>query len=325
MKVSIAGVTFRIKDDQNIRLLRPSGEVELKHIPFVHPKKAFLNDPLAVQVHWNGLFLGFLPAKSEARESFHQCKESGLSVTAQVKEYAYGDYDPDFKVIDGTFNNEHEGWLASVTLEVEAAVTATHYNFKEGAYLRTTCVTGTLNELGFLLPEYLYNWMMKFKEWKIYKKAIQDAIDDGNKIHHAMEVYLRDGVEHPDMPHGGKEFCSVFSVEYISSEQIVKDDNLKVAGRFDLFAGVTDDAEKMNVIVDYKRGKVLKFSYMLQSAYYCVKMNADGFWIVLFGTGNKCGYSVKKFTREDANELFSIFRALAFVAHAVRKWKEYKG
>ena len=278
-------------------------------------------DALAVEVHWDGHCLGFLPAKGKARAAFFESQKSGLDIKATITGYAYAEY-VNGKIQSGTFNDQHEGMLGSITLNLESAVSETHYSIEGEKYMRTTTVSSSQNVLGFLMPEHLYNWMMKFGSWVRYVAGIKEATDDGTKKHEAIELFFRDDVK-ADLPHGIEELKSLYSVDYLSSEKLVVDHGLMVAGSYDMLATVLDDSERKTIIFDWKRGKVLKWGYLLQSAFYCVNTDADGFWIVLLGTKNKCGYSIKKYTRVQANKLYVIFALLAKVLPLSREWKEF--
>ena len=63
---------------------------------------------------------------------------------------------------------------------------------------------------------------------------------------------------------------------------------------------------------------------MLQCAFYAKKMKADAFLIVLFGTSNKCGYSVKQFNKQDIDTLYEVFMSMAMCLHWLNDFPECK-
>ena len=351
----VAGITFRVKGNEELRKFVPEGACELRHVPFVHPSDSNRNDPNAVEVWNKGLMLGFLGKGSNERKSFFEAKSNGADVLCKVVDFSYSLYDANLNIIDGEFNDQLDGYLASVIIEFESSVTSTHYTIKEKAYVRVTKIAGLIDEIGFILPKHLYNWMTAKqmdtrsedvkKGWPWFVSASPDrvAVDrvpmtheeyiakienirlHGIRLHDACEEFVRDGTTNDDTPHGLKEFVAKHQVKYLSSEQVVKRGRkYRVAGRYDLLAtGVHKDGA-VKVVVDWKRGGSLKIAHMLQCAFYARQLKADEFWVVLFGTKNKCGYSVKRFVKEDIDILCIVFDMLTKIAYTLTTFPQFK-
>jgi hypothetical protein len=251
----------------------------------------------------------------------------GVDINATVTSFLYAVYDGNLNIVEDTFNDVLDGYLASVEIEFEAAVTATHYTIDGKEYVRATLIASALDEVGFQIPEFLYKWMTETDGKKIshadYCAKLESTRLNGTKLHGSCEQFVRFGIRNEDTPHGIDEFVKKFGVEYISSEQVVCDKQYGVAGRYDLLASaMVKDAGRKKIIIDWKRGSKVRISYLLQCAFYAKKTKADGFWIVLFGTGNKCGYSVKQYTKKDVNALYDCFCSLSCVLKWVGEYPE---
>jgi len=329
MKVAfkVVGTTFRVKDDPAMRKLVPEGQVELRHEPFVHPSDPSQNDQNAVEVWNKGVRIGYMPKNSDARAAFFEMKSEGVDIKATVTKFLYAVYDGNLNIVNDTFNDVLDGYLASIEVEFEAAVTATHYTIGGKQFIRATKIAGMIDEIGFQMPEYLFNWMTQTDGKAIthaqYCEKLEKTRAQGTLLHDACEQYVRFGIAGPNTPHGLQEFCAKFGIEYLSSEQMVYDKEYGVAGRYDMLCKATvKDTGSKKIIVDWKRGSKVRISYLLQCAFYAKKTKADGFWIVLFGTSNKCGYSVKQYTKKDVEHFYSIFCSLSCCMHWLNDYPE---
>ncbi len=331
MKVAfkVVGITFAVKDSPAVRKLVPSGQVELRHTPFVHATDPSQNDPNAVTVWNQGVQIGYVPKNSNARAAFFEMLSEGVDINATVTGFKYAVYDGNLNIVDDTFNDNLDGYLASVEVEFEAAVTSTHYTIGGKRYMRVTCVANMLDEVGMQVPEHLYKWMTETDGARIthadYCAKLEATRMNGTKLHKACEDFVRFGVPSVDTPFGLSEFVAKFGVQYISSEQVVFDKQYGVAGRYDLLASaIVKDAGRKKLIIDWKRGSKVRLGYLLQCAFYAKKTKADGFWIVLFGTGNKCGYSVKQYTKKDVDYLYTCFCSMAALMEWLGEYPEGK-
>jgi len=328
----VKGITFRVKDNEALRKLVPEGPCELRHVPFIHPTDPNRNDPNAVEVWHQGHHLGFLGKGSNERKSFFAALADGADITCTVTDFSYGLYDANMNLIDGSFNDELDGYLASVLVEFESSVTESHYVIKGKKHIRVTKIAGMIDEIGFVIPKHLYNWMTRIAgedSAALTHQEYLDKIDDvrlkGVRLHDACEQFVRDGVTTEYTPNGLGEFVARYQVKYLESEQIVKrGKKYRVAGRFDLLAEATDRGEEMKVIMDWKRGGSLKLAYVLQCAFYARAKKADAFWIVLFGTKNKCGYSVKMFDKSDIKLGCEVFDLLTKAVYKLMSFKWFK-
>jgi hypothetical protein len=332
MKVSFntAGTTFAVKADDRVRKHIPEGLCELRHVPFIHETDPSRSDQNAVEVWNKGVRIGYMPKGSPARAAFFEMQAEGVDINATVVRFLYAIYDGNLNIIDDTFNDVLDGYLASVEIEFEAAVTSTHYTIGGKEYIRATCVSGIIDEVGFEIPEHLYKWMTETDGKKLshieYLEKLEKTRIEGIKLHHACHQFVQFGVSNQDTPKGLDEIVAKFGVEFISAEQVVFDNQYKVAGRYDMLckAMVKDEGCKKKIIMDWKRGSKIRVAYMLQSAFYAKKTGADGFWIVLFGGKNKCGYSIKMFNKQDIDTLYEVFMSLAMCISWLGEFKEFK-
>ena len=354
MIAKVNGITFRVKENPEVRNLIPIGYCELVHDPFIHPTDSSKSDPLAVKVFYNGIFIGYLGKNTPEREAFFAAKEDGLTVSAIVYEYSYAEYDSDFHIIDGTFNHKDKGYLASVSLQIESAVTGTYYNIEGIKHIRATQVCGLIDEKGFILPFPLYNWMTtdklspkgtRFKakddqghvsfidriplSYDQYVAKAELTSTKGTALHTACETFIKTGEQLPALPFGLKNFLRDYNVMPINMEQVVKrNTHGPVAGRYDMLAEVEHKKITGRVIIDWKSGSQMKLAYAIQTSFYARETQSVGSIIVLFGTKNKCGYSAKVLTKEDIKFHAELFDKLTEVAHMLKesKWtKLFKG
>ena len=110
----LAGITFR--PESEIGQLRPKGECQLKK----EPTNKF--DPNAIQIIWDGHFLGFVPGKKskypEVQEQVLKVMDSGVPFKVEAAEYSYATGKGKTK----SFNDNHEGVLGSVKFVLTADV-----------------------------------------------------------------------------------------------------------------------------------------------------------------------------------------------------------
>jgi len=332
----VTGITFRVKENDEIKTLRPkNAEVMFKHIPFIHPTIPMYNDANAVQVWIGKLFIGYLPKGSAEREAVIGAMKSGEDVKGKVVDYSYAEYDTNLNVIDGTWNDNHKGYIGSIVIEINVTQTSAHYEIDGEKYNRATKISGLLNTMEFVLPEFLWKWMAE-PSYELYAKKMDRVTKKGTAIHKSAEDYLKTGIIEEDTPVGVVNYCKDYGIEPIEIEGLVKSVWHKVAGRFDLFAKGLIKAKNVksptppacdrrgNIIVDWKSGKTMKIQYMLQLAFYSKMKKADGFTIVFLGGKNKCGYSAVSFTKKDIDILYAVFVQLAKIGKTLSQYKQFK-
>jgi hypothetical protein len=107
METTVAGITFRIKENPEVANLRPVGAVTLQK----EPDNKF--DPNAIGVYYKGIQIGYIP-KGKEQMTVNLALSKGLEVTARVNEYRYCDGDD--------FNDEHRGQLQYIKLELHSSI-----------------------------------------------------------------------------------------------------------------------------------------------------------------------------------------------------------
>ena len=105
METTVAGITFRIKENPEVANLRPTGLVNIV-------KEDNQYDPKALAVYYKGIHIGYIP-KGKEQAQINLAFEKGLEVKAEVKEYRYW---------DGEFNDEHRGQLQYIKLELHSSL-----------------------------------------------------------------------------------------------------------------------------------------------------------------------------------------------------------
>jgi len=339
MKSQIAGIKFAVNANPDLALMRPEGLVMLKHEPFVHPKLERFNDPDAVRVYLGDLAIGYLPQKGpERKAAWAYAKANNEMPTATIDGYAYS-------TGKNNFNQDHEGILAAVTLELaveseeESGKKSGDFEFyeKDGKqYLRAT------NVLKHFDPEAsprLRNWMIDtFACHDDYDAYMGEAADKGTKMHDGNEAACIAGVvgakgsaieeaikaipqeKYDRIPAGFWNFISkeTAGFEFVSSETTVYDDISLTAGTYDLKL----KSSTKTIIVDWKSSKQVFLKQLIQGCFYAHCEDADEVWIVAFGSKKVCGYQCKPVIGKHTIALgYNIVRGAAIALHVVTDFK----
>lgn len=322
---NVAGVTFRAKESEEFRKLIPipnESKVSLVHCPYINEDNPEASDNLAVKVFVDDVFVGYIPKNSMAREAFHESLNEGVDINAKLVSVSYAEYNDRYNIINNTFSeNPAEGYIGSLMIGFESSVDSYSYTIGNKRYLRASVIAGMIDTIGFIIPKFLYNWMVDATKEGYptnthdeYVAKVTATIDSGNRIHKLAENYSKFGIGNPDLPEGVINFFNDFNVRPISCETLVKSGRKYcVAGRYDLLATARVENNDLTVIIDWKTSKTLKFAHVLKGAFYANRTGASEVWIVLLGTKNKCGYSLKRM--KEVDRMYKIFHRLTVVAY----------
>lgn len=310
MKTEVAGIKFAVAKEPQLCLSRPSGQVVLKHEPFVHEKVPSLSDPDAIRVYWTGCPIGYLPQRGEVRKLVHEylC-EKGEMPLAEIVNYAYSKGKNDF-------NDNHEGILASVHIDVKVGVEQeedsnfTHYHKDGKVYERATNALETIK-----FPGRLAKWMLDtFSSHEEYEEFMTAAKEKGTAMHSGIEYACKLGsigandaqIESivkripkemfDTIPRGFWNFIKNETAGMImgaTEQQVFNDDSL-VAGTYDLCAMAI--IEGKTVVIDWKSSAQVYPEHIAKTCFYAHEVRADEAWIVIFGVDTQKGYRVKKIT-----------------------------
>jgi len=265
---------------------RPEGVVR-----FVHNKENQY-DPNAVEVYYKDDMIGYLKKGSDEQLFVVNKLKDGVIPKAIVKSYAFATLDENKKP---SFNDNHEGILFSVVLELEGH---TGYIRDGVEYLS---ITNLLSKFQIGDTSNLIKWAInKFKNEKEYEDYMVEAASGGTDKHDEIEKFLKGT---------GKGFEAIanfqkkFSAKLISSEEIIYSD-FGIAARYD--AIITTNGHD-RIMVDWKSSKNLQLKHELQVAFNAVETGCDEAWVVLFGGETKQGFSVRK--------VQNLYKKYAIVKH----------
>lgn len=310
MKTEVAGIKFAVAKEPNLCLSRPSGQVVLKHEPFVHEKVPSLSDPDAIRVYWTGCPIGYLPQRGEVRKLVHEylCEEGEMPL-AEIVNYAYSKGKDDF-------NDNHEGILASVHIDVKVGVEQeedsnfTHYHKDGKAYDRAT---NTLETIKF--PGRLAKWMFDtFSSYDDYEAFMKEARGKGTEKHSGIEYACKAGAIGASdeiletiirrtpkdifdtIPRGFWNFVKneTKGMMTVCTEHPVYNDEYMVAGTYDINVHVI--VEGKTIIMDWKSSSQVYPEHIAKTCFYAKEAGADEAWVVIFGVDTQKGYRIKKIT-----------------------------
>jgi hypothetical protein len=336
MEIKVAGITFAVKADPRIAFFRPSGPVELKHEPFIHPSKEPLNDPLAIRVYNNSFAIGYVPAAGEERKALWEYhSKQGSFPKASVKDYSYSTNGKDF-------NDQHSGTLSSILLNVELDGNFGTYKLDGDEYERASNVLEAFDATGSRSPEgHLTKWMIdSFKTFSEYKSYMSDKANKGTEAHDAIRKACELGVIGNDIayveglvskmdedvyakiPKGFWSFIKEHCKGYVSvgSEQVVFDHTNFIAGTYDML--MRRHLDNNTVLIDWKSAKSVSDEHLIKTCFYAKKAGADEAWVVAFGSDNKCGYQLKKLDSSGINAGYAIMVNINSARRLVSEMKE---
>ncbi len=301
MQFSVAGITFRMKENPELKLARPTGAVTIV------PDPNNPHDKLALKVMWNDTNIGFVPADKAGvttQAKIHKYLSDGTPFAARINSYVYRD--------KGGWNHEHEGSLGAVKIDLCAE------GDEEGdiiamdgvLYDRVTSVLSNFTQGG---AKFLIRWALNnFGDFEDYETFMHDAASKGTAMHDALELYFRDHdlndqqVEH--LPKKLQLMCDTYAIEPISMEERLFDTELAVSGRYDMRC-MWDGVE---AIVDWKSSKAIRITHKIQSCWYAHQAGLSRAVVVAFG--GKSGLSVwigDDDTVERGYQAFRHIRALS--------------
>ena len=326
-RFTVAGITFRARESEEFRNLIPvplKSEVRLEHSPYINEEKPEYSDPMAVKVFVDDVFVGYMPKGSVARDGFFAMQEEMVDIDAVLTDVSYAKYNTDYNIIDESFCDDPSvGYIGSLTIEIDLKVDSYSYHIGGQRFLRASSVAGMIDTVGFKVPKFLYNWMTSAdingvpqNTYNEYEAKLQLTVDAGNRIHALAEEYAKTGIATESTPIGVINFFSDYQVRTLSCEQMIRAGRkYRVAGRYDLLATARADNRDIKVIIDWKNSKTVKFAHVVKGAFYAHYTKAEEVWIVLLGTKNKCGYSLKRYKKDETEKLYGIFKSLTKVAY----------
>jgi hypothetical protein len=275
-EINVAGITFAMEDNPELKTSRPFGAVTLTP----EPNNQF--DDNAIRVDWNGIKLGYIPAKGPHQDWIHGLINDGEAFSAEIKDYSYRD--------GKNFNTNHEGILGSVTISVCTEGEWT-WELNEGRqYQRLTSVLKTFWPD---TPDRLMRWAMnKFSGWNHYREEMNELAEAGTRMHDALEKYfkgeLNDEDDREHLPAGLVSFLEQYKVTPISFEERLYDKHYGVCGKYDMLAEIYDktaDVDLGVVALDWKSSKAVRTKHKLQACWYAKMANAQRAMVVAFGKG----------------------------------------
>lgn len=288
---SVAGITFRNKDDK-FTSLRPSGSVSLVSAPYVDEANPDRNDPMCIEVWYEGDHIGFIPKGTIGQEfAFNNADE----VKAEIIGYGYA---------TGTgkslaFNDDHLGRLSAIQLRLSSSDSdddgvvineKNQYVVGTEVYERLTTVLSSFNPEPD--NEGLDRWKCSFGSFDAYKKELNMLANNGTAMHKAIEDNITLKIKGELIPSGYWNFMKKFEVEIIGVEVMTFGSG--IAGRCDLVAFVTDKGVRKRVAIDWKSSKKPTKKHAIQGGWYATHNECEEAWVVAFGGTNKQGYALKK-------------------------------
>ena len=251
-KIQVAGISFRPAEE--IGQLRPVGACTVEW------DKENKHDPNAIKVIWEGHHLGFIPAPKQDKPSVQPevlaMLKNGETPCVEVKDYAY-------KVKgEKKWNKEHRGNLASVTLLLCTEGDGNYRNRDGKSYERISHLVGSFSPDGI---DALLGWATQFRHKGEYTARMNELAEAGTAMHSSIEAFYKGetaGLE--NLPTNFGCFTSKYEIEPISMEERLWDDELRITGRFDLFAKVNG----VLMCPDWKSSKAVRLKHKLQGCTY---------------------------------------------------------
>ena len=292
-EVNVVGMTF-VNKDPLFEKLRPSGVVEL--IP--DPTNKYDSNAIGVWIddpdHDDEIIrIGFIPAKDGGdvlQREILAMKDADKQVIAEVVRYAYMDKDIGF-------NDEHIGRLQACTLYVSDSKEAKSYVEDGKSYRRLTDLLGCYEPDGKDGADRIIKWACDQGSFKKYLAKLNSLADAGTDMHKANEDWIN-GMEEAPVPQGFLNFWDKYQPEIVAAEQRVHDEEINVAGTFDLLCYITIDGERLLVAIDWKSSKAVRKKHRIQVGWYANKAGADEGWVICFGGTQKQGFGLSRIDKE---------------------------
>ena len=301
-EVKMVGMTF-IKEP-HMTSVELDGEVYLRP----EPDNKFDKNGLAVAVycdHEGGqVRIGYLPAQKTGdvarQKAVYESAETGKKIYAYAEEYGYK---------DGRFH-----WCILVISDKKIAsfsapkkdtaknpsdveITSSKYVIKGKEYRRLTHLLGTYEPDGKDGSDRLTKWACDHGSYDADKKDLTSLGDSGTAMHDAIEKWIG-GDETVQVPQGFLNWWEKFQPEVVDVECRVTDDDIMVAGTYDLLCYIIIKGVRMLVAVDWKSSKNVRKKHKLQVGWYAHRADADEGWVVWFGGSQKQGYGCSRIDEE---------------------------
>lgn len=289
IQCNVAGITFR-NGSEEFTTMQPKGTVG-----FIHdPKNEY--DPNAVEVWYGGVHIGYVKRDSFAQEFL---KDHPDIAEAKIKKYSYAEKIDN----DLVFNDDHKGRLSSVSFEIEHGsddVTMSednNYIIDKQEYQRLSNVL----KYGDFDPDSpgLDMWKINHKDYDDYRADLNDRARAGTAMHNIIERAIETGQDDMELPAGFLNFKKKHVEKFLDVEQVVRNESLGIAGRYDAKAIVKDGRDKKRVIIDWKSSKKSTLKQQVQASFYAYMSGCEEAWIVCLGAKNKQGYSLTKVSKEN--------------------------
>lgn len=258
---NVAGISFRVSENPHTATLRPTGTCEIvldPHNRFAkHPRGAFA-------VVWQGNNIGFVPDKArDVQDAIIAAMDAGEPYSIEIIGYSYGDGK------GGGWNNNGEGVLSSVKccLCTEGDGNYRRNNGKD--YIRISHFVDCFDPDGSTA---LDMWMVdSFATYSDYLDYMKWTADNGTKMHAALEAFFKEGkMDASALPENLGEFTSRHTIEPISFEERIYDDDLLITGQFDMLARV----DGVLTVVDWKSSKRVRAHHKLQACFYSANIGS---------------------------------------------------
>ena len=294
MICNLTGIQAEAKKNfETFSRLRPVGAVSLVH------DKDNAYDSFCIRVLKDDVCLGYIPAKKQGgkyvgSELQRHIIDNNITVAA-VKSYAYIDGDK--------FNEEHRGHLQAVEIDIDAIKENDSGRAVGAKYMRVTSFISYLDAYGG--GDGLLRWAFDQSDtYDGYKKALNQAAEDGTALHNLIERHLLG--EKVELPGNVKAFFEKYKVEACYMEKRFYDNTLGVTGQPDFVGFVNGEL----AVVDWKSSKKPSIKHSIQAAIYAKNAQWDGkkpeaTYVVAFGSENKQGFSVKRTGREKNEEIYA--------------------
>lgn len=344
--IRVVGISFAVTETPSLAMARPAGTVTLAFEPENKFDKGAIRfdwdgTKIGYVAQWETEEGSTKPMKDadgnkirniqrEAIRAYH--KEHGKFPDAVVDDYSYkpaGTKD---------FNRDHIGILASIRVELDMAEASdkesdgknfSHYEKGGEKYERASTILEAFDAAGSKgVDGSLTRWMIdSFSSYNEYRSWMNEKAAAGTDGHDADEIACKAGVldattkeeieaavksmsdedfgrVHPGYWNFAAKECE--GLHMIDTEQRVFDDDIMVAGTYDLLLG---GAKK--VVVDWKSAKSVNLEHIIKTCFYAYLEDADEAWVVAFGSKNKSGYQLKKVGRESIENGYQIMKQVA--------------
>ena len=281
-------------------------------------------DKLAVAVHCphegSTVRIGYLPAKGEKnvelKKFIHNTFSMGGEMYVEMIEYGYindrfgwGEVMVSDKPLGGgnkkpatekkpTTGQKPVAVSARTSKnQSNAEVTSSAYLINGKSYRRLTHLLGTYEPDGKDGADRLTKWACDHGSFDAYKSNLDALAEKGTAMHNAIEDWLGGDKSSP-VPEGFLNWYEKYSPEVVAVECRVTDDEIMVAGTYDLLCNIIVKGVKMLVAVDWKSSKNVRKKHRLQVGWYAHQADADEGWVVWFGGKQKQGFGCSRIDEE---------------------------